>query len=94
MLCRFLGVSADAELEEIKSAYRRLSKLYHPDTTQLPLEIAAQKFMRLKVSLPFQTLMLDMILLNSLLSNFAILDLTFTSTSGEGMIGVPCAGCV
>ncbi|KAG0577037.1 hypothetical protein KC19_5G126700 [Ceratodon purpureus] len=51
----YLGVSSNAELEEIKSAYRRLSKLYHPDSTQLPLEIAAQKFMRLKVSLPFQT---------------------------------------
>ncbi|KAG0575550.1 hypothetical protein KC19_5G012100 [Ceratodon purpureus] len=48
MLCRYLGVSSNAELEEIKSAYRRLSKLYHPDSTQLPLEIAAQKFMRLK----------------------------------------------
>ncbi|KAG0575551.1 hypothetical protein KC19_5G012100 [Ceratodon purpureus] len=45
---RYLGVSSNAELEEIKSAYRRLSKLYHPDSTQLPLEIAAQKFMRLK----------------------------------------------
>ncbi|XP_024398014.1 NAD(P)H-quinone oxidoreductase subunit T, chloroplastic [Physcomitrium patens] len=45
---RYMGLSSDAELEEIKSAYRRLSKLYHPDTTQLPLEIAAQKFMRLK----------------------------------------------
>lgn len=50
MLVRYMGLSSDAELEEIKSAYRRLSKLYHPDTTQLPLEIAAQKFMRLKVS--------------------------------------------
>ena len=55
MLCRYLDVSSDAELEEIKSAYRRLSKLYHPDTTQLPLEIAAEKFMRLKVSLPFHS---------------------------------------
>jgi curved DNA-binding protein CbpA len=51
MLCRYMGVSPYSELEEIKAAYRRLSKLYHPDTTQLPLEIAAQKFMRLKVSL-------------------------------------------
>lgn len=51
MLCRYMGISSDAELEEIKSAYRRLSKQYHPDSTQLPLEIAAQKFMRLKVRL-------------------------------------------
>lgn len=55
MLCRYMGISADAEVEEIKFAYRRLSKLYHPDSTQLPLEIAAQKFMRLKVR-PFQIL--------------------------------------
>ncbi|KAI9082967.1 hypothetical protein K1719_035110 [Acacia pycnantha] len=31
----FLGVSAEADLEEIKAAYRRLSKEYHPDTTSL-----------------------------------------------------------
>ncbi len=49
-LCRYLGVSADAELEEIKAAYRRLSKEYHPDSTSLPLEVAAEKFLRLKVS--------------------------------------------
>jgi hypothetical protein len=48
--CRYLGVSADAELEEIKAAYRRLSKEYHPDSTSLPLEVAAEKFLRLKVS--------------------------------------------
>jgi hypothetical protein len=44
----YLGVSADAELEEIKAAYRRLSKEYHPDSTSLPLEVAAEKFLRLK----------------------------------------------
>ncbi|XP_038893780.1 NAD(P)H-quinone oxidoreductase subunit T, chloroplastic [Benincasa hispida] len=45
---QFLGVGAEAELEEIKSAYRRLSKEYHPDTTSLPLKVASEKFMKLK----------------------------------------------
>lgn len=45
---RFLGVSADSDLEEIKVAYRRLSKEYHPDTTSLPLKTASEKFMRLR----------------------------------------------
>ncbi|XP_010435793.1 PREDICTED: NAD(P)H-quinone oxidoreductase subunit T, chloroplastic-like [Camelina sativa] len=45
---QFLGVSTDADLEEIKSAYRRLSKEYHPDTTSLPLKTASDKFMKLR----------------------------------------------
>ncbi|PON85032.1 Terminal organelle assembly protein [Trema orientale] len=45
---QFLGVSAEADLEEIKAAYRRLSKEYHPDTTSLPLKAASDKFMRLR----------------------------------------------
>ncbi|KAI9081332.1 hypothetical protein K1719_036673 [Acacia pycnantha] len=44
----FLGVSAEADLEEIKAAYRRLSKEYHPDTTSLPLKTASDKFMKLR----------------------------------------------
>ena len=32
---------------EIRRAYRELSKLYHPDTTKLPLEEAKQKFQQL-----------------------------------------------
>lgn len=47
-LGRFLGVSAEADLEEIKAAYRRLSKEYHPDTTSLPLKAASDKFLRLR----------------------------------------------
>lgn len=35
-------------MEEIKAAYRRLSKEYHPDTTSLPLKVASDKFMRLR----------------------------------------------
>ncbi|KAL1196061.1 NAD(P)H-quinone oxidoreductase subunit T [Cardamine amara subsp. amara] len=45
---QFLGISTDADLEEIKSAYRRLSKEYHPDTTSLPLKTASEKFMKLR----------------------------------------------
>ncbi|XP_059630937.1 NAD(P)H-quinone oxidoreductase subunit T, chloroplastic [Cornus florida] len=45
---QFLGISAEADLEEIKAAYRRLSKEYHPDTTSLPLKAASDKFMKLK----------------------------------------------
>ncbi|XP_022735276.1 NAD(P)H-quinone oxidoreductase subunit T, chloroplastic [Durio zibethinus] len=45
---QFLGVSAEADLEEIKAAYRRLSKEYHPDTTSLPLKAASEKFMKLR----------------------------------------------
>ncbi|KAI9082947.1 hypothetical protein K1719_035090 [Acacia pycnantha] len=43
---QILGVSAEADLEEIKAAYRRLSKEYHPDTTSLPLKAASDKFMK------------------------------------------------
>ncbi|XP_027116883.2 NAD(P)H-quinone oxidoreductase subunit T, chloroplastic-like [Coffea arabica] len=45
---QFLGVSAEADMEEIKAAYRRLSKEYHPDTTSLPLKAASDKFMKLR----------------------------------------------
>lgn len=45
---QFLGIPPDADLEEIKAAYRRLSKEYHPDTTSLPLKTASEKFMRLR----------------------------------------------
>ncbi|XWS34187.1 hypothetical protein CRYUN_Cryun21dG0019000 [Craigia yunnanensis] len=45
---QFLGVSVEADLEEIKAAYRRLSKEYHPDTTSLPLKAASEKFMKLR----------------------------------------------
>lgn len=48
MVFRFLGVSPNADMEEIKGAYRRLSKEYHPDTTTLPLRAASEKFMRLR----------------------------------------------
>ena len=40
-----LGVDSRRASEiDIRRAYRDLSKLYHPDTTQLPKEIAIEKF--------------------------------------------------
>ncbi|KAH6811127.1 Chaperone DnaJ-domain superfamily protein [Perilla frutescens var. hirtella] len=45
---QFLGVPANADLEEIKAAYRRLSKEYHPDTTVLPIRTASDMFMKLR----------------------------------------------
>ncbi|OEL24822.1 NAD(P)H-quinone oxidoreductase subunit T, chloroplastic [Dichanthelium oligosanthes] len=45
---QFLGIKPEADIEEIKAAYRRLSKEYHPDTTTLPLKSASEKFIRLR----------------------------------------------
>lgn len=45
---QFLGITPDADMEEVKAAYRRLSKEYHPDTTSLPLKTASAKFMQLR----------------------------------------------
>lgn len=45
---QFLGIPPDADMDEIKAAYRRLSKEYHPDTTSLPLKTASAKFMQLR----------------------------------------------
>ena len=39
-----LGVKPTASPQEIRRAYRDLSKLYHPDTTTLAPEIATEKF--------------------------------------------------
>lgn len=42
-----MGVTPSASVQEIRRAYRELSKLYHPDTTDLPTAIATQKFHQL-----------------------------------------------
>ncbi|MDX2098444.1 MAG: J domain-containing protein [Leptolyngbyaceae cyanobacterium bins.59] len=42
-----MGIPSTASAQEIRSAYRKLSKLYHPDTTQLPSTIALAKFQQL-----------------------------------------------
>jgi hypothetical protein len=39
-----LQVTPNASPQEIRRAYRDLSKLYHPDTTTLPAAIATEKF--------------------------------------------------
>ncbi|KQJ88947.1 NAD(P)H-quinone oxidoreductase subunit T, chloroplastic [Brachypodium distachyon] len=45
---QFLGIAPEADIEEIKAAYRRLSKEFHPDTTRLPLKSASEKFIWLR----------------------------------------------
>ncbi|MGD1859814.1 MAG: J domain-containing protein [Leptolyngbyaceae cyanobacterium] len=42
-----LKVDPTASVQEIRRAYRDLSKLYHPDTTKLPPAIATEKFRHL-----------------------------------------------
>ncbi|MEX0271544.1 J domain-containing protein [Leptolyngbyaceae cyanobacterium UHCC 1019] len=42
-----LKIHPSASVKEIRQAYRELSKLYHPDTTQLPTAIATAKFQQL-----------------------------------------------
>lgn len=42
-----LGLHPSTSVREIRQAYRELSKLYHPDTTELPTAIATKKFQRL-----------------------------------------------
>lgn len=42
-----LGVAPSASVQQIRRAYRELSKLYHPDTTALPEAIATTKFQQL-----------------------------------------------
>ncbi|MEM1393702.1 MAG: J domain-containing protein [Cyanobacteria bacterium P01_A01_bin.80] len=42
-----LGLHPAASVIEIRRAYRQLSKRYHPDTTDLPEEIAMAKFQKL-----------------------------------------------
>ncbi|NEQ51202.1 MAG: J domain-containing protein, partial [Leptolyngbya sp. SIO3F4] len=44
---QLLGVKPTASAQDIRRAYRELSKLYHPDTTELSSAIATQKFQEL-----------------------------------------------
>ncbi|MEB3829650.1 J domain-containing protein [Phormidium sp. CCY1219] len=43
-----LELSTTATAGEIRRAYRELSKRYHPDTTELPSDVAREKFQQLK----------------------------------------------
>ncbi|BBA79298.1 molecular chaperone DnaJ [cyanobacterium endosymbiont of Rhopalodia gibberula] len=42
-----LGLYPSASAVEIRRAYRELSKRYHPDTTDLPPEVATKQFQKL-----------------------------------------------
>ncbi|WP_333314498.1 J domain-containing protein [Microcoleus sp. D3_18a_C4] len=42
-----LGLHPSASAIEIRRSYRELSKLYHPDTTELPPAVATAKFQQL-----------------------------------------------
>lgn len=42
-----LGVQPTASPQQIRRAFRDRSKLYHPDTTELPASIATEKFQQL-----------------------------------------------
>ena len=44
---QLLGLKPNASVQEIRRAYRDLSKLYHPDTTKLESAIAIPKFQAL-----------------------------------------------
>lgn len=42
-----LGINSAASVQQIRRAYRDLSKLYHPDTTKLSAAIATSKFQQI-----------------------------------------------
>jgi hypothetical protein len=44
---KLLGLMPSASTQQIRRAYRELSKLYHPDTTTLPPAVAVEKFRQL-----------------------------------------------
>lgn len=43
-----LQLPATASPQQLRQSFRRLSKCYHPDTTTLPVELAARAFQRLQ----------------------------------------------
>ena len=47
---KILGVKDTATSEEIKTRYRELASLYHPDTSKLPKDIATRKFMEVNTA--------------------------------------------
>ncbi|GCL41215.1 J domain-containing protein [Anabaena sp. FACHB-1250] len=42
-----LGLHPSASVIDIRRAYRELSKIYHPDTTELPANLATTKFQQI-----------------------------------------------
>jgi len=47
MVVALLKLHPSASVQQIRRAYRDLSKLYHPDTTELPAALATVKFQQL-----------------------------------------------
>lgn len=45
---QLLEVEPGCSLQELRRAYREKSKVYHPDTTMLPIDLARDRFDRLK----------------------------------------------
>lgn len=45
-----LGVTPWANERQIRQAYRELSKLYHPDTTNLPTDVAVEQFRQINAA--------------------------------------------
>jgi curved DNA-binding protein CbpA len=45
-----LQIAQDASPQELRQAFRRLSKRYHPDTTELPAEQAEEAFRQLQLA--------------------------------------------
>ena len=47
---KLLDLTPAASSEDIRQAYRQKSKLYHPDTTELPAAIATERFRQLNLA--------------------------------------------
>ena len=45
-----LGLNPGASVIDIRRAYRELSKIYHPDTTELPANIATVQFQQINTA--------------------------------------------
>ncbi|CAA9578962.1 DnaJ protein [uncultured Synechococcales cyanobacterium] len=45
-----LGLTPSASVQDIRRAYRDMSKRYHPDTTDLPSALATEKFQQLNAA--------------------------------------------
>ena len=45
-----LGLNPGASVIDIRRAYRELSKIYHPDTTELPANIATAQFQQINTA--------------------------------------------
>ncbi len=81
-----LGVSPKATLKQIRTAYRELSKLYHPDTTTYAPEVAREKFRQVQDAYkilqdPIYRAAYDL----SLLPQYQSPPVTFSSREDDGL---------